>query len=142
MFGTILIAIGLFVAIGFLVAAYVLDRTARSIAAKNTPVQLRVTKLHPKENAFAPEFEVIDGPFAGRRNISNVSSSPPAHMEGDVGAGYINPEPGTIQSEGTLASLRTVGRLFRIVGPAVGGALLVAGLVLVWLGRGAGLATP
>lgn len=138
--GWILIGVGLAFAIGFPLGGWAMSRTATSIAADNTPVNLRVVRLHANDGSYAPEFEVIEGPFAGRRNISNVSSNPPAHMEGDEVAGYIDPDTGTIQSEGTLGTLRFIGRIFTSVGLGLGGVLLAVGLVLLWLGRRAAAA--
>ena len=104
-------------------------------ADTGTPVSLRVTKLHSNDGSYAPEFEVVEGEFAGRRTISSVSSNPPVHMEGEVVNGFIDPASGAIQSEGTLRAMGRITTILTTVGLIVSGVFISIGIASLIFAR-------
>lgn len=94
--------------------------------AQSTKVFVRVVGNHENRTSdgvtYAPEFEVVSGPYQGRRWTGNHYSSPPVHEVGDETTGLFDPRSGQVVSDKSLLN----DRLMNVMAISVGVGLLVS----------------
>ena len=117
---TLLIAIFAFVGGAFVLAGFLIERSADRLAAQGLPVQTEVVEMRPRRSddgtTWAPVFVVRGGEHDGVRYESRHSSSPPRHAVGERGAGYYDPRSGVVVSIKGNDGTRRLGIVFGALG--------------------------
>lgn len=78
-------------------------KSQTSMRSRMIRVTVRVTDLLASRSSdggvtYAPMFEIVDGPHAGRSHMSTFYTKPAMHDVGDEVPGIFNPESGEIAS--------------------------------------------